>query len=268
MIHDDGDALDLLTRLFEAAGFEVVTAVTGFRAQAQLESDRHIHVVIAPWDATHVVGGDVYRWSLQYRYDLRDQFVFLAAEVPSDFDRIVGGRCLAVSMVRPNEVVRVAAAAVKRREQLEARGVAPAPDRRKPSLLLAEDEPILLTVMTSLFEDEGYAVTPVESGLATIALLDQEDFDVVVSDWSMDEGSGEDVIRWIQKSKPWLDERIVFLTASGDEVHQVTAIAPGRPMFPKGADASALSVEIRRIATLSRAPNDAPTVRPTKPLGD
>ena len=36
VIHDDGEALDLLTRLFEASGFEVVTAVTGFRAQAHL----------------------------------------------------------------------------------------------------------------------------------------------------------------------------------------------------------------------------------------
>src|SRR5205814_2260136 len=40
VIHDEGDALDLMTRLFEASGAEVVTAVTGFRAQAHLEGDR------------------------------------------------------------------------------------------------------------------------------------------------------------------------------------------------------------------------------------
>ena len=120
VIHDDGEALDLLTRLFEANGFEVITAVTGFRAQAHLEGARAIDVVVAPWDAAHSIGGDVYRWSLQQRYDLRDQFVFIASEVPADFDRIVGGRCLAVSMVRPAEIVRVALAAVKRRESLEA----------------------------------------------------------------------------------------------------------------------------------------------------
>src|SRR5678815_6022556 len=101
VIHDDGDALDLLVRLFEARGFEVVTAVTGFRAQTYLESDKSIHVVVAPWDHGHPVGGDVYRWVLVHRYDLRDQFVFVAAEVPADFDRIVGGRCLHVSLVRP-----------------------------------------------------------------------------------------------------------------------------------------------------------------------
>ena len=66
VIHDDGATLDLLTRLFEASGFEVITAVTGFRAQAHLErrsGQREVDLVVVPWDATHATGGDVYRWS-------------------------------------------------------------------------------------------------------------------------------------------------------------------------------------------------------------
>jgi hypothetical protein len=50
VIHDDGDALDIMTRLFEAAGCDVITAVSGLRAQAHLEGDRPISVVVAPWD--------------------------------------------------------------------------------------------------------------------------------------------------------------------------------------------------------------------------
>ncbi|MCX5746996.1 MAG: response regulator [Proteobacteria bacterium] len=252
VIHDDGDVLDLLTRSFEASNCEVLTAVTGFRAQAILEGERPIAVVIAPWDDRHPVGGDVYRWALQQRYDLRDQFVFLAAEVPGDFDRLVAGRCLAVSIARPQEVVRVAIAAIRRRANLDARAPAAGThDRQRPSLLLAEDEPILLTVIGSLFGDAGFAVTQVESGLAAIARLDQEDYDVVVVDWGMDEGNGEDVFRWILRSKPWLAGRLVFLTGSIGEVEEVTAIAPGRPTFPKGADAAALTTAIREIAATS-----------------
>jgi CheY-like chemotaxis protein len=101
VIHDDGEALDVLTRLFEAAGFEVTTALTGFRAQAHLEGERPIDVVVVPWDAAHPVGGEVYRWSLQRRYDLRDVFVFLAAETPADFDRLVVAlQCLGGTAVR------------------------------------------------------------------------------------------------------------------------------------------------------------------------
>jgi CheY-like chemotaxis protein len=246
VVHDDGDALDVLTRLFEASGFDVITAVTGFRAQAYLEADRKIDVVVAPWDFTHLIGGDVYRWALQRRYDLRDQFVFLASEVPPEFDRIVAGRCLAVSMTRPGDVVRVALATIRRAESLELmRDAALATDANQPTLLLAEDEPVLLAIMGELLGELGYAVTPVESGNAAIARMDLADFDVIVADWHMDDGNGGDVFRWLQARKPYLAGRVVFL--SGDEGEEVGQVAPGRPMIRKGQDSAALLAVIREI---------------------
>jgi CheY-like chemotaxis protein len=247
VIHDDGDALDVLTRLFEASGFDVVTAVTGFRAQAHLESDRKIDVVVAPWDVSHPVGGDVYRWALQRRYDLRDQFVFLASEVPSEFDRIVAGRCLAVSMARPAEVVRIALATIRRAESLELmRDAAVAIEAdNKPTLLLAEDEPVLLAVIGELFGDLGYAVTAVESGNGAIARMDLEDFDCILADWHMDDGNGGDMFRWVLARKPYLASRVVFL--SGDESEEVGRVAPGRPMIRKGQDSGTLFAIVEEI---------------------
>jgi DNA-binding response OmpR family regulator len=247
VIHDDGEALDRLTRLFEGAGFEVLTALTGFRAQAHLEGELPVELVVVPWDATRPVGGDVYRWSLQRRYDLRDGFVFLAAETPPEFDRVVAGRCLAVALDRPAEVVRVAIAAVRRRAQLEeARDAAfEQTDDDKPTLLLADDEPVLLMVMADLLLDAGYAVIRVDSGNAAIRALEAEDFDAVVTDWNMDSGSGADVYRWIILAKPWLAERVVFLTdIEGDDA---TTVAPDRPMFRKGQDSHALIEVLREI---------------------
>ena len=166
VIHDDGDALDALTQLFEGAGFEVISALTGYRAQAHLDGERAIDAVVVPWDTAHPLGGEIYRWSLQRRYDLRDGFVFLAAETPPDFDRLVAGRCLEVSMARPGEVVRVAIAAVRRRAVLEAARDAAfeEADATRPALLLADDEPVLLVAMAELLADAGYAVSRVDSG--------------------------------------------------------------------------------------------------------
>jgi CheY-like chemotaxis protein len=247
VIHDDGEALDVLTRLFEAAGFEVTTAITGFRAQAHLEGERPIDVVVVPWDAAHPVGGEVYRWSLQRRYDLRDGFVFLAAETPPDFDRLVAGRCLGVPPSQPAEVVRVAAAAAARRRQLEAARDAAleVADASRPALLLADDEPVLLLAMAELLADAGYAVSRVDSGHGAIQLLGHEDFDVIVTDWNMDDGNGADIYRWIAQVKPWLAERIVFL--ADEEGDWAAVIAPGRPMFRKGADSRALTTVLREI---------------------
>lgn len=247
VIHDDGAALDDLTHLFEASGFDVATAVTGFRAQAHLEGERPIDVVVVPWDAAHPVGGEVYRWSLQRRYDLRDGFVFLAAETPPDFDRLVAGRCLGVSIERPSEVVRVAIATVRRRQQLEAARDAALEeaDATRPTLLLADDEPVLLMAIAELFGDAGYAVSRVESGHGAIQLLEHEDFDAIVTDWNMDDGNGADLYRWIVQVKPWLAERVVFLAdVEGDDA---AVVAPGRPMFRKGADSHALAAVLGEI---------------------
>src|ERR1041385_4876454 len=90
VIHGDGGVLDLLTRWFEANEFEVIAAPSSFRAQAYLEGDRPIEVVIAPWDDSHTAGGEVYRWVLNHRPDLRSRFVFIADDVPPEFDAVVG----------------------------------------------------------------------------------------------------------------------------------------------------------------------------------
>lgn len=272
VIHDDGDALDLLTRLFEASGFEVAAAVTGFRAQAHLEGDRRIDVVVAPWDPDRPVGGAVYRWSLQHRHDLRDRFVFLASEVPADFDRIVAGRCLAVSMARPHEVVSVALAAVRRRARLEAAGgeaagagagvgsrvevgalaSSPEPGDDRPTLLVADDDPALLVVMADLFAEAGYAVTRAESGNAAIRTIERAGggFDAIVADWSMNDGGGADLYRWLRAARPRLAERVVFL--ADDEAEDTGEVAPGRPIFRKGADSKALAQALQQIVRRAR----------------
>lgn len=243
MIHGDGDVLDLLTRWFESASFDVMTAVTSFRAQSQLEGTRPIDAVVAPWDATNPIGGDVYRWAMQHRIDLRTQFVFIADEVGPEFDSLVGGRCLAVPLSAPAEIVRVAQAAIVRRIRIDQPTVIEIGER--PTLLLADDDPVLLGVMADLLTESGYAVSPVESGNSATSILEREDFDVIVADWHMHDGSGADLYRWIVKKKPQLAARVVFLSVADQD--DSGAVAPGRPMFRKGQDSQALIQTLHAI---------------------
>jgi CheY-like chemotaxis protein len=247
MIHGDSVTLDRLTIAFEADGFDVVTAMSAFRAQALLEDDRHVDVVVAPWDDATALGGDVYRWALRRRPELRGQFVFLADAPPADFDQVVGGRCLAVSPAATVELLQVADAAVIRARRGQTAGALVVPSREAPVLLLAEDEPILLLVMTRLLSQAGYRVISVEGGHAATRWLEDSEVDVIVADWQMDAGSGAELYHWLVVHRPHLARRLVFI--SGSRAADVAREAPDCPVFPKGQDSGAL---LRTLAELVR----------------
>lgn len=246
VIHGDGGVLDVLTRWFEASGFEVITALNTFRAQAALEGEKTIEVVIVPWDDQQPVGGEVYRWVLKNRPDLRSRFVFIADDVPPDFDATVAGRCLAVPLAATEEIVRVATGVV-RRVRTPPRGVPVVRGPGRPPLLLADDDPLLLPAMAELLTAEGYAVSQVDSVKAAAELCEFRDFDVIVVDWRMHDGTGIDLYRWIQSHKPHLAQRIVFLSEGDQDDLTAGAAAPGRPMFRKGQDSQGFIESLREI---------------------
>lgn len=249
VIHGTAEVLDLLTRWFEASGLDVVSAVNAYRAQTALEGERPIDVVVAPWDHFQPVGGEVYRWVLQHRHDLRNRFVFVADEVPPEFDSIVGGRCLAVPLSAIDEVARVATAIV-RRIRTPPHGVPVVRDRERPNLLLIEDDPPLLDAMAAHLHDNGYTVTAMDSGNQAIEVLEVREVDVIVCDWHMHDGSGADVYRWLLKNKPHLAARVVFLAEADQD--DTGPIAPGRPMFRKGQDAEPLLTVLREIVAAAK----------------
>jgi CheY-like chemotaxis protein len=223
--------------------------MTGFRAQTHLEGKRPIDAVVAPWDVSHALGGEVYRWVLANRADLRNRFVFIADEVPPEYDAVVGGRCLAVPLSAIDEIVRVAGAIV-RRVRTPPLGIPIVRDNSKPTLLLVDDDPALLDAMTHLLIERGYAVTQTESGNQATSILEHAEFDAILTDWHMHDGSGADLYNWILDHKPALAARVVFLSEADQD--DSGPIAPGRPMFRKGQDSQALVDVLKEIVTLVR----------------
>jgi CheY-like chemotaxis protein len=251
IIHQDGHWLDRLTRLFESHGFDVLTAATVFQASARLEGDREIDVVIAQWDDHHPLGGEVYRWVLRNRYKLRGQFVFIGAYGPEDFDLMVAGRCLIVDPLHEAELIRVAKAASRRSQMLAialtdtsgADAADGAPKRAR--MLLVDDEPVLLRVMAEWFAGIGFRVTPVESGNLAIAELQARDFDAIVTDWQMEDGSGAELYRWILANQPAHADKVAIL-ADG-RVEQIRSTVPDVPVFAKGQDSAGLVSVLREL---------------------
>ncbi len=250
LLHQDSIFLETMTRMFEQRGLAVVTASSAFRAQSVLASDRDIGAIVAQWDEATGIGAEVYRWAITHRYDLRSQFVFLSEDIPDAFDALVAGRCLCVPPSQLPEVARVVEAALAQRQQV-AEASPPAPQAGdQPRLLLAEDEPILLLVMSQLLTASGYEVHPRESGNQTIAALESEDFDVIVVDWRMDNGGGAEVFKFLCLQRPWLVDRLVFLCDG--PTAEVELAAPSRPILAKGQDSGPLLAVLQEIVSSHR----------------
>jgi CheY-like chemotaxis protein len=233
VLHSSADVLEALTRALHTDGLDIVAAASAFRAKAALEGNRTIDVVVAPWD----LGGDLYRWALAHRPDLRSRFVFIADDVPAEFDNLVAGRCITVPLAELGELARATAAIARRRPSV----MIPALKRDKPipTLLLVEDDAMMLEVMAELLGQQGYAVTPVDRADQATEVLELRDFDAIVVDWR-----AKDVYRWIIANKPALGARVVFLAENDQDA---ASVAPDRPMFRKGQDSQALVDVLRDI---------------------
>jgi CheY-like chemotaxis protein len=248
LIHDDGHLLDELTRAFEARGHVVAIAATEFAATTHLQSPRFTGAVVVGWFAGHGMGEAVYRWSLTHRYDLRARFVFVEPTPPERFDQVVQGRCLLVRPDEHDEIVRIAASLAEDHTDGPGAGEDLSPidwgPRGQPALLLVEDDPLQLSWMKTLLGELGFQITSVESHRAALARLANEDYDVILSDWYMADGSGADLYAWLARNRPHLVSRCVFMSASLPG-HDFPRLAPGRPVLPKGQDARTLVWHLR-----------------------
>jgi CheY-like chemotaxis protein len=200
-------------------------------------------------------GLDVYRGAVATRPELRGRFVFLAAEVPDDFQDVVEGRCLLLHPGELEEILRVVEATVVRAHELEQARLSTFDlnwvSDDQPTMLLVDDEPVELMYMVRAFNDLGFAVTPAESGNAALAQLEHGDFDVIVSDWFMVDGSGADLYAWVIVHRPELVARVVFI--SGAPPRDFRSKAPGRVLIPKGQDSAELVKTVVSIARRARA---------------
>jgi CheY-like chemotaxis protein len=84
------------------------------------------------------------------------------------------------------------------------------------SVLVVDDEPVLRELVAFILIDKGFQVLEAESGDAAFQLICKNDFDVVVSDVRMPNGSGVELLTRISsmtKRKP-----MVFLVSGYSEI--------------------------------------------------
>ena len=93
------------------------------------------------------------------------------------------------------------------------------------TILVVENDPDMLRMLARQFEGEGWTVTGIGDGASAIALLEQQPFDVVITDVVMDEVGGLDVLRAVQREQP--QARVILMTAFGSLETAIDAIRHG-----------------------------------------
>lgn len=71
-----------------------------------------------------------------------------------------------------------------------------------PHILVVDDEPLVLSLFTTLLDRNGYSVTAVNSGVAAMEVLREQAVDVLVLDLSMPKTDGFDVLRSLRAQRP------------------------------------------------------------------
>jgi len=97
--------------------------------------------------------------------------------------------------------------------------------RHKPRVLVAEDDPGLLEVLSTLLTDSGYEVLPAARGRDAIALLRQTSVDIILTDIVMPDATGVDVLRAARERH--LDTPVILMTGNPSVPTAVEALSLG-----------------------------------------
>ncbi|MGP1609906.1 MAG: sigma-54-dependent transcriptional regulator, partial [Burkholderiales bacterium] len=92
-------------------------------------------------------------------------------------------------------------------------------------LLIVDDEDIALRNLQHVMIKEGYAVTATRSGAKALTLLEQQRFDVVLTDLRMEKIDGMDILRRCRDVDPMTE--VIMITGHASTESAVTAMKQG-----------------------------------------
>jgi DNA-binding NtrC family response regulator len=93
-------------------------------------------------------------------------------------------------------------------------------------ILAVDDEPDMLKLLERIFRDKTpYQVTSTSNSLEIPKLLEENQFDLIVTDLKMPGMDGMDVLRLVQEKKRF--EKVIIITAFGSLESAIEALANG-----------------------------------------
>jgi two-component system response regulator GlrR len=124
------------------------------------------------------------------------------------------------------------------------------PTKRTPKILVVDDDPGLLRLLTIRLRSQKYEVEPAESGAKALSIITRFRPDLVITDLRMAEMDGIALLRELQRRWPSLN--VIMLTAHGTIPDAVKATQSGAFAFlTKPVEKEQLLEEVRRALKTS-----------------
>lgn len=101
--------------------------------------------------------------------------------------------------------------------------------RRRPRILLVDDEPIARENLSIVFESDGFEVAAVSNGLEAVEAMEREPADIVVSDLKMDGMDGMELLQVLRRR--WPGVKVIMLTGYATVKTAVEAMRRGADQY-------------------------------------
>lgn len=120
--------------------------------------------------------------------------------------------------------------------------------QKKPIILVADDDPQILTMLGIRLTKRGYQVLEAADGLQTLSKARQHKPDLVLLDVMMPGKNGWEVAKELRADEELSNIGIVMLTAIGERVNEMTSPLYGADDFvDKPFDFEALEKKIKTV---------------------
>jgi CheY-like chemotaxis protein len=117
--------------------------------------------------------------------------------------------------------------------------------QQQNSILIVDDDPAQLNILQIMVERAGYKVSTADSAQAALSLMEEKQFNVVVSDFKMPEMNGFEFVKALRKlDAEWNAKEVpvIVLTACGEDI-EFSALERGADMFCEKFRADSLLVK-------------------------
>jgi len=93
---------------------------------------------------------------------------------------------------------------------------------KKYKILLVDDDPLILRSISMALKQEGYHIATAANGEIAFELIEENDFDLVLTDLVMDPVDGIGVLKKAKEKNP--DGVVIILTGYGDLISAIDAL--------------------------------------------